>query len=131
MNNAMKDIRNKSILQSRETSNKNDENNSAVITKNLYRVEISEVNFPDEAFRDYIAKKFDTNDDGFLSSNEIEEALIVDVSFNKQITSLLGIEIFSSLKHLVICNTNIKELPISSNTSATSLCAIPWVHPGQ
>lgn len=105
----------KPILQSKETSNKNIENNNDLIAENLYSVEISEVNFPDEVFRDYVVRNFDTNSDGFLSRDEIKEALIVDVSFNKQITSLQGIEILSSLERLVIYNTNIKELPIFSN----------------
>lgn len=76
----------KPILQSKETSNKNIENNNDLIAENLYSVEISEVNFPDEVFRDYVVRNFDTNSDGFLSRDEIKEALIVDVSFNKQIT---------------------------------------------
>ena len=106
----------KLISQSKETSNKNTENSNDTIVQNINGVEISEINFPDEVFRDYVAKNFDKNNDGFLSRHEIEEALIVDVSFNKQITSLQGIEILSNLKRLVISYTKIKELDISHNT---------------
>ena len=111
----------KSISQSNETSNKNVENNNDTMIENVNSVEISEINFPDEVFRDYVAKNFDTNSDGFLSQHEIEEALIVDVSFNKQITSLQGIEILSNLKRLVISYTKIRELHISYNTNLTYL----------
>ena len=111
----------KLISQSKETSNKNTENSNDTIVQNINGVEISEINFPDEVFRDYVAKNFDKNSDGFLSRHEIEEALIVDVSFNKQITSLQGIEILSNLKRLVISYTKIKELDISHNTDLTYL----------
>ena len=111
----------KLISQSKETSNKNTENSNDTIVQNINGVEISEINFPDEVFRDYVAKNFDKNNDGFLSRHEIEEALIVDVSFNKQITSLQGIEILSNLKRLVISYTKIKELDISHNTDLTYL----------
>ena len=106
----------KPISQSKKRSNKSAENNNDEITTNINSVEINEMNFPDEVFRDYVAKNFDKTGDGFLSQDEIDEALVIDVSLNAHITNLKGIEKFTKLKFLACCGTKIKELDISYNT---------------
>ena len=105
-----------SSLQNKGTSNKNTGGNN-MIKQIEEAVKIDAVYFPDGVFRDYITKNFDKDNDGFLSRHEIEEARVLDLSFNNYITNLQGIELFSNLEHLVIHNTKIKEFDTSGNHS--------------
>ena len=43
-------------------------------------VAIDEINFPDEKFRNYV-KQFDTNEDGTLSEDDIENIVYIDCSY--------------------------------------------------
>lgn len=70
-------------------------------------VELSEKNFPDGLFRDYIGAKYDTNEDGVLSDTEIARIVSLDIekeiSVNdkhRKIRSLRGIEFFTNLTKL-------------------------------
>lgn len=62
-------------------------------------VEINESNFPDETFRNLV-RNFDVNSDGTLSDEEIA-GVNKDINvYDKNITSLKGIEYFTALEML-------------------------------
>ena len=87
-------------------------------------VEISEANFPDAVFREYV-KKFDTiTPDDKLSQDEIAAVTAINVK-NKYIRDLTGIEYFTALKTLN-CNDNstLTSLDVSKNTALTELLCI-------
>lgn len=91
---------------------------------NVYAAEgdvaIDATNFPDEAFRQYIINRFDVNQDGVLSSTEINNITSIYL-IDKGITSLKGIEHFGNLKSLQ-CNRNkLTSLDVSKNTALTTL----------
>ena len=111
-------------------------------------VKIDETHFPDDVFRAYI-EKFDKDEDGFLSAEEIKKVTAIDVrgTKSKSCGDLKGIEYFTYLKTLncygdngkrgMACdldlskntklesigchNTNIKSLKIGKNTKLTKL----------
>lgn len=90
-------------------------------------VAITEANFPDELFREYVSRNFDTDGDGILSEGEIASATQIDVEPSLWrdetggYTSLKGIEHFTSLKELRCGNNKLTELDVSKNTALTSL----------
>ena len=71
--------------------------------------------FPDEAFREYL-KKFDTDDDTFLSTAERKDVTEINVS-NKGITTLEGISYFPNLKSLICSNNQLTSLDVHENTA--------------
>lgn len=88
-------------------------------------VAITEANFPDDTFREYVRNNFDTDENGALSAEEIANVTTVDVRGDWQekgnIASLKGIEHFTALT-LLYCNYNqITALDVSKNTALTSL----------
>jgi len=90
-------------------------------------IEINEENFPDEIFRNYIKETFDTDRNGVLSATEISGINYINVSKedeaheNEKISSLKGIEYFTSLTYLNCCNNNLTSLDVSNNTALTTL----------
>ncbi len=60
-------------------------------------VQITEDNFPDEIFRNYVSKNFDSDNDGYLSSEEISKATKVDLNGTDNLESLKGIEYLTVL----------------------------------
>lgn len=74
---------------------------------------ITEDNFPDETFRNYV-KQFDTNDDGILDVDELEEVTKIDVG-GKGISSLDGIEYFYYLEELNCGSNNLTKLVFNNN----------------
>ena len=83
-------------------------------------VEISEKNFPDEAFREYVSDFFDGDDDGKLSQEEIEN--IVNIHIEEfSIQSLEGIELFTSLETLELKWTGLKTLDLTKCHTMKSL----------
>lgn len=82
-------------------------------------VEINEVNFPDEIFRNYVLDKRDTDKNGFLSKNEIEKTGTVNVK-NMGITSLKGIEYFTKMINFFCDNNDLTELDLSKNAEIKS-----------
>ncbi len=83
-------------------------------------VAIDETNFPDGLFRDYVRIYFDLDGDGFLNEAEIAAVTEIDVS-SLGITSVKGVEFFTSLEKF-ICRFNIlTELDVSRNTALTYL----------
>ncbi len=83
-------------------------------------VEINAANFPDENFRDYVSKQFDTDGDGSLSADEISAAVEINVYF-KDIASLEGVGYFTSLNILQCCGNQLKNLDVSKNIKLTFL----------
>lgn len=78
-------------------------------------VAISETNFPDATFRNYVSDSFDWDASGTLSSDEITAVTNIDVS-NKEIVDLKGLEYFVALTHLTCNNNMLTVLDVSQNT---------------
>ena len=84
-------------------------------------VAIDKVNFPDDVFRQYVSDNFDTVEDGVLSLDEISNVLRVDVSLERKIGSLKGIEHFTALEVLDCSSTGIASLDVSDLPNLQSL----------
>ena len=82
-------------------------------------VEINSTNFTDSVFRDYV-KKFDKNNDGILSVSEQSAVTSIDVSWS-EISSLKGIEYFTSLTSLTCNKNNLTSLNLSKNLELKTL----------
>ena len=80
----------------------------------LADVAIDENNFPDEYFRASVVR-FDKNDDGSLSDDEIAAVKKIKVADNG-IVSLKGIEYFTNLVELHCGYNQLTELNVSKNT---------------
>jgi len=90
-------------------------------------IAINEVNFPDPAFRAYVAEEIDQNQDGLLSKEEIatvteidfyydgESAAVTSNDLNIRIFSLKGLEFFTALEYLDCNRCQLPELDISQN----------------
>ena len=86
--------------------------------------EINSKNFPDDIFREYVSQKFDRNNDGKLSAEELKadkyKGLVINVSGMK-IKDLSGIELFAELTELDCTDTLITELDVSKNRKLRTL----------
>ena len=82
-------------------------------------VAINKKNFPDAIFRKYV-KSFDKNKDGKLSAKEIKEVEEIGLA-DKGISSLKGIEFFTSLEYLNCDGNKLTTLDVSKNTKLTEL----------
>lgn len=86
--------------------------------------EINSKNFPDDIFREYVSQKFDRNNDGKLSAEELKadkyKGLVINVSGMK-VKDLSGIELFAELTELDCSNTLITELDVSKNRKLRTL----------
>ena len=82
-------------------------------------VDVSEANFPDPVFREYV-KQFDTNVDGVLSVSEIETVNTINVE-DLGISSLKGIGYFVNLGGLYCENNNLTSLDLSGNPYVSAL----------
>lgn len=83
-------------------------------------VAINEENFPDEYFRIYLYY-YDSDRDGFLSSEEIAQIQEVDISIADKIDSLKGIEYLKNLRIISLYGRPIKEVDLSSNLELREL----------
>ena len=91
-----------------------------------YGTEISADNFPDSVLMEYVASKFDTDLDGFLSDDEINAVTMINVSGDSSkdggVTSLEGIKLFPNLINLYCdYNSAIDKIDVSSNPALQSL----------
>ena len=87
-------------------------------------IELSEQNFPDKAFREYIKTKFDKKPDNRLIPAERKAVKKIDVSggYNGQkITNLKGIEFFPNLEELYCDNNQLTSLDVSENIALQKL----------
>lgn len=77
-------------------------------------VVISEI-FTDSSFASYVSESFDTDEDGYLSDDEIAEVTSINVTdVSPAITDLTGIEYFTNLTVLVCQGQSIKSLDLSA-----------------
>ncbi len=85
-------------------------------------IAIDETNFPDESFRSYISENYDTDKNGALSAEEIENAeelFIEDSVYDEddKVTTpqldLTGINYLKNLKTINICSRNVINADIS------------------
>ena len=72
---------------------------------------INENNFPDPIFRDYVAKKCDTDGNGSLSGDEISKRTSIN-SVPEGVKDLKGIEYFTALQELDCSFTKISSIPL-------------------
>lgn len=82
-------------------------------------IEINEKNFPDVNFRKYLLSQ-DYGKNGVLTDESIKEITKIDVSW-RDISSLKGIEYFTSLKELYCYENELKDLDVSKNTELICL----------
>ena len=83
-------------------------------------IPIDEAHFPNENFRDYVAKNLDPDGDGVLT--EAERAAVTELEIeNDYISSLQGIEFFTDLRELTCRDLGLKNLDVSRNTELTKL----------
>jgi len=75
-------------------------------------VSINSTNFPDNAFRSYIAQEIDWDGDGALSAQEIRRTWYIDVS-DMGITTLKGVEYLTGLYTLECSGNPLTELDLS------------------
>lgn len=80
---------------------------------------VNSANFPDVNFRRYVISEF-SNDDDFLSPEEIADIIKLDVSGQKT-ASLKGIEHFEELTYLYCDNNSLTQLDVSENTELAEL----------
>ena len=83
-------------------------------------VNISETNFPDTNFRQYVKDEFDKDGNEVLSADEIAAADTIFVT-GKPITSIEGIAYFTALTNLMCSNTKLTTLDTSYNTELVFL----------
>lgn len=93
--------------------------------KEIKDVELNEENFPDQAFRNILVEKFDSEGTGILKKDIIENTKHLDISHvsgMEKITNLKGIEYFINLIYLS-CNGNRLEgtLDLSKNINLITL----------
>lgn len=89
--------------------------------ENVWPVELSEENFPDRVFRQYIERQFDYDKDGKLTESEAASVKEIRLNNNKNVTSLKGIEYFPELRELYCSDDSIESLDVSSNQKLTIL----------
>ena len=77
-------------------------------------VAIDATNFPDGAFRQYVADNFDKDKDGALNQTERNAVKEIEIS-NSGCTSLQGLKCFSKLTDLFCSDNNLTELDVSEN----------------
>ena len=82
-------------------------------------IELSEHNFPDEAFREYL-KQFDIKKDNKLVPAERKAVKKIDVH-GKSIGRLNGIEFFPNLETLYCYNNTLTSLDVSKNEKLADL----------
>lgn len=86
-------------------------------------IEISETNFPNAAFRNFVKEYDNDPEDGYLSPEEIAAVtyMYIDGSEVPGITSFQGIGFFTALEKLICLNTNITQLDVSGNAALKEL----------
>ena len=93
------------------------------------KIPVDAANFPDAAFRQYVADNVDANGDGALTAAEIAKVTAMDLSGVKTIENLTGIALFTSLKTLNVSNNRLAAVDLSKNTKLKSFVADGNVRP--
>ena len=87
------------------------------------QISIDAAHFPDDAFRNYLKSKFDSNRDGYFSVKELSRADDVEIS-GLDIADLTGVEYLTSLKKLNCSNNALTEITIANLSALEELnCA--------
>ncbi len=96
-------------------------------------VSINEMNFPDDAFREYVGQ-FDGDHDGSLSDEETETVKNVRV-YGEKYYDLTGLEYFTALEELTVSSTQVADLDLYDNTALKkidcSACLLTELEIGQ
>ena len=82
--------------------------------------------FTDANFRSYVSSNFDTNKDGKLSEKEIDAVTSLNVSistYSKKISSLAGVDVFTSLEYLDCSGQAIGSLDVADLENLKSINA--------
>ena len=77
---------------------------------------LDETNFPDATFRSYISNLTGVEEGGTLSEEKLQSVKTINVSI-KGITSLKGIEFFTTLTQLWCDNNQLTNLEVANNTA--------------
>jgi Leucine-rich repeat (LRR) protein len=83
-------------------------------------IEVNSTNFPDENFREYVAKWLDSDGNKMLSTKEIKEATRISIN-EQEIVSLQGVEFFTSLTELECSGNKLSKLNITKNKKLLKL----------
>ena len=81
---------------------------------------INEENFPDDNFRSYISTNFDTDNQGYLTAEQVAGVKTISC-YGKSIASLKGVEYFTALTWLYCSNNQLTALDVSKNTALATL----------
>ena len=85
-------------------------------------VSISSVNFPDEVFRAYVIRNFDSDGNGYLDAAETEAAERIYLFSDNNVKSFEGIKYLTSLKYLNCReDSGVKSLDLSGNPELETL----------
>ncbi len=76
---------------------------------------INETTFPDTIFRNYVMENYDTDQDGSLSPEERNSALVMMLPEDTALTNLEGIQSFPLLQSLTCQHTGITNMNLSTN----------------
>lgn len=109
-------------------------------------IKIDGAHFPENKFRTFVSSRFDTDNDGYLSEDEINA--VVEIRFNNGYGDTTGIEYFTNLKEmwyrndvsfdlykldlskntklekLTLYTTSLEELDLSNNTKLTEISIV-------
>ena len=80
-------------------------------------VSITEENFPDDSFRNYVSEELDSDGDGVLSDEEIASVSSISVG-SYGIDSLKGIEYFTALENLDCSGNYLSELDVPDSVTS-------------
>lgn len=83
-------------------------------------VSITAATFPDENFRDFVAKNYDKDEDGILSTEEAKHVIVIRLS-EMEISDLTGIEYFYNLVTFYASEIPLKELNLRENKKLTTI----------
>lgn len=81
---------------------------------------VNSENFPDENFKKYVSSEFDTNSDGILSTEEMDQVITINVAGNN-ISSLEGIGYFVNVQEIFCHKNKLTSLDVSNNTALEKL----------
>ena len=82
-------------------------------------VAINATNFPDEAFRNFVSERYDTNGNGYFSEEELAAVTTLTLTALSNLKSVKGIEHFSLLTSLICHGAKLTELDLSGNPLLT------------
>jgi len=93
--------------------------------KDILVEKIPNSEIPDLFFRDFLLLHFDTDMDGFISKAEAKAVKEIDLSNVKGISSVAGIEHFTSIEKLIVKFTAIENLDLKSHSMLERLdCSV-------